>query len=749
MTGDTTVKIFTTIGTLGCFALLFAMLGILLFHLCQKRSHRIPYVRNYKKGGFVLNYVIMMWIYFVGLLYDGKDVLEAIPTAVVQAIDSIALKLNTASVGKLMADSILYTLLVYSGYFLVLFGTVLFALSVAQQYLWSKWHSICIKHTRKERLFLFGYSADILSVCRTDSERRFKYIIAKLSKEEKEKLYIEGVPYADFDPEEWAENNIAALLAQTDRKTKTVFFIHTGNDKKNVTIGERFAEALTAAPVGVQKTLFEKVSIYVLGDPMHQAVYENIMKKGHGCIHYVNKYQKIAMDLFDRYPITMFMDETQIDYKNSLLKPDVDVNIALIGFGKTNRQVLFSSVALYQFLSDSADGPVHKPVKYFVFDKDAAEQNKNMNHDYYRFKQKKKTIDPTDYLPLPELPAEEYYEHINVNDDDFYPTLKQIITRSKRDANFIVVAFGDDLENLDMAHRIVEKCKEWDVPNVTIFVRAFEWRKEQTSLADNDNCHFFGNESKAVFDIDVILASKIYKMAKMRTEHLDIERAITRGDVKIHGLDPEHLKKELDKQSARADEKWYTVKAPMQRETALYACLSLRSKLHLMGLDYVPVGADGIPLSEEEYLQRYAGEDRPVMMDITLPLGHKPIVDYGIDYPPSRRRNMAMQEHNRWTAYVISKGMIPATRKEILTEPRTDGKRPYTDGKNYALRRHGNLTTFEGLVEFRKMLAERDQAPEVEKDRIRFRYQLLDDAYWLLTQNGYKIVDILPSKKRS
>ena len=62
----------------------------------------------------------------------------------------------------------------------------------------------------------------------------------------------------------------------------------------------------------------------------------------------------------------------------------------------------------------------------------------------------------------------------------------------------------------------------------------------------------------------------------------------------------------------------------------------------------------------------------------------------------------------------------------------------YTDGKNYALRCHGSITTFEGLVESIRMIAARDGHPEESKDRIRYRYQILDDAYWLLTSNGYK-----------
>ena len=65
----------------------------------------------------------------------------------------------------------------------------------------------------------------------------------------------------------------------------------------------------------------------------------------------------------------------------------------------------------------------------------------------------------------------------------------------------------------------------------------------------------------------------------------------------------------------------------------------------------------------------------------------------------------------------------------------------YTNGKNYALRRHGNLTTFEGLEEFRRMVAERDGRSEEEKDVIKYDYQLMDDAWWLLNKGGYIIVE--------
>lgn len=91
---------------------------------------------------------------------------------------------------------------------------------------------------------------------------------------------------------------------------------------------------------------------------------------------------------------------------------------------------------------------------------------------------------------------------------------------------------------------------------------------------------------------------------------------------------------------------------------------------------------------------------------------------------------------------MLSKGMVPASKETILNDKtEKDGKTVYTNGKSYELRRHGNITTFEGLIEFRKMIAERNGTSEAEEDVIKYDYQILDDAFWLLHENGFAIVE--------
>lgn len=80
---------------------------------------------------------------------------------------------------------------------------------------------------------------------------------------------------------------------------------------------------------------------------------------------------------------------------------------------------------------------------------------------------------------------------------------------------------------------------------------------------------------------------------------------------------------------------------------------------------------------------------------------------------------------------MIACGLIPCSKREILTLSKQEAMDK---------RKHGNLTTMDGLVEFRKMVAAATGKTEEETDVIRYDYQLMDDIDWLLAQCGYKII---------
>lgn len=726
--------------TISCLAVLILIFFYVLIQIVKrKRPERISYIRRFKKGQCGIIFIPLIPLYCIGFIYAGSDFYNAFFSSIKKVIDLVVLKYDTGNITSLMKDYPLYNFTIYFSFTLVLFNALLFTYSLVCQRIWCFFQSLKSSVTKKDKLFIFGNNKENITIYKSD-KKRSKVIIDDISDKDMEKLYMDSVSFISCKNHNTIIDKIEKLIEKLEKSKKVedkeyIFIINTKDDEKNIEICRSFIQILNSVQTEVKESLFLKLKIFVFGNSQYENIYEDIISAGSGCIHYINKYQKIAIDFIDRYPFSKFMSDEQIDYETSLIKKDIDVNVFLIGFGRNNRNLFLTSVANNQFLTAGSSGPELKKVKYFIFDKDESENNKNLNHNYYRYKYECSMLNPNEYLPLPSLPAEESYYHLNINDSNFYNQIKNIATKSLKNENFVIIAFGSDLENIDMAQKFIEKKKEWGLKNFVIFVKVKKLMKEQV-LFKNEDCYFIGNEDEVVYNIEQITSDHIFKMAQMRNEVYDLEYTITSTPNIV--VD----EKCIQKNHYMANRNWYMKKSQQERDSSLFCCLSLRSKLNLMGLDYCKITDESEGLTEEEYLSIYAGADLPDTTKYNVTANGKKIVNYTLDFKSSRRKNMAIHEHQRWNSFMISKGFIPSSIKQILTEKIVDneGKERFTNGKNYSIRRHGNLTTFEGLVQFREILATRDNRPEEEKDVIKYDYQLLDDAYWLLKSNGYKII---------
>lgn len=710
------------------------LVGNIIF---KKRADRIAFLRGFKNGNCAIIYLTAIPLYFIGHIYQEQDILNAFFTAISKIIGLVVLNYDTSSIDKLMGDDGLYRFTVYFCFVLVAVNAIVFTLSLTVQHIWCGVQAIKAFLTTRDKLYLFGNNEENILIYNSDKKRN-KVIIDSIPHQDRERMYMSKISFISSNHLSTKIDRLIRLIKLFDRR-EHILVINTGDDEKNITLCRSIINTFESSDIRAKDRLYSKLRVYVFGDPNYKTIYDDIVSGGFGCIYYVNKYQKIAMDFIDRYPIASFMTEKQVDYTTSIIKDDVEINVMLLGFGETNKQILLTSVANNQFLSKGEGDPELKKVNYFIFDKNRVRQNKNLNHSYYRFKTEFADADPEKYLPLPSLPAEERFLQMDINSPKFYTRLKEISTSASNSLNFVVIAFGSDLENIDMAQKLVEKRREWELQNLIIFVKAREWHKEQTSL-DNMGCYFIGNEADTVYNIDKIIGDKISAMAMMRNEVYDLEYDITHTPGIV--VDEKYIRENR----ARANKKWHVKKSQMERESSLYCCLSLRSKLNLMGLDYCGVNENNSrALTEQEYLARYAAGDMPEFNGNSTANG-KRILHYTLDFPASRRRNMAIHEHQRWNSFMISHGMVPATRDNIINETRLNekGEKEHTNGKNYYLRRHGNITTFEGLAEFRRMIAQRDGLTEEKTDVIKYDYQLLDDAYWLLSTNGFKIIEKQP-----
>ncbi len=718
-----------------CLALFtIEVLYIVIGFFIKNREGRINFIRGFKKGKCFAVFIVAIPLFYIGYWFKDQSLIESFFSALTHAVNLVVLKFELSKIQLLLNENVFYRITVYYCCTLVTLNAVLFAISVAGQRGWEFVQRIKNTFTKKNKLYIFGNNNNNLSIYNSNNSN-LGIVVDKISAQEGLSLYIKKIKYISCNNFDATINAIFNCLNK--KNNRIVVIINTEDDEKNLSIINCIIKKIRQASDELQQRYFDLLDVTVFGEPTYEAIYNDIVTNALGCVQYKNKYQMIAMKFIDEHPFTKFMDERHIDYETSLIKNGIDINVCMVGYGKTNQQIFLTSVANNQFLTKSNEELTLKKVKYHLFDKNYAENNKNLNHSYYRYKNEIGTMKPDEYLPLPELPANEEYYHVDINEPMFYNRINEIVTRSKNDVNFVIIAFQTDLENIDMAQKLVEKRREWGVDELVVFVKV---RKAQGEVAvfKEKNVFVIGNESDCVYNIKAIKNDKIYQMAKLRNEIYDLEYTITTD--KSFKLNDETVKANCIK----ANKNWFVSKSQFERDSNLYCCLSLQSKLNLMGLKYCRDYENDLPaLTEEEYMNHYAQGDIPDTETYSTVIKDKKIIKYPLEFKDSKRKNLAVLEHYRWNSFMISQGMVPASKKQILNEMiERNGKLRHTNGKNYRLRRHGNLTTFDGLVEFRKIVSERDGGNEVDYDVIKYDYQLLDDAYWLLKSCGYKIIEL-------
>ena len=654
-----------------CFTLLTAEVVHVAVSLAVKsRAARIAYIRSFKKGKCIVIFISALPLYFMGYLYAGTGIIKATMNTFGQVVNLVVLKYSLDTIDALMQANVFYKITIYYCFVLVAVNAFMFTLSLIGQRIWLWRQSVIARFTKKDKLFILGYNVNSLNIYLSDTQCS-KVIADDVTDSDCYAMYTRKVYYNSC-------RNFNALIDQifasvSKRLAVHTVIINTENDDKNISLCNAFINKIRAVEGEQSGEMYNRLRICVFGNPQYADIYNDIVERANGCIRYVNKFQKVAIAFIDRYPFTRFMDERHVDYSRACVKADVDINVCMIGFGNVNQQVFLTSVANNQFIVNGKQGPQLKAVKYHIFDRVSSENNKNLNHSYYRFRNECSGVDESKYLPMPELPATEQYYHLDINDTKFYNTIHGVVSRSDKDVNFAIISFGTDLENIDMARKLIAKRREWGINNLVIFVRVKDWRKEKHLLED-ENCFVFGDEKTDVYNIDEIVRDKIFRMAHMRNELYALEYQITSG--KALDLDLYLTTK------AQANKDWFQKKNQIERESNLYGCLSLRSKLNMIGLDYCETADCRAALSEEEYLKRYAVGD-PIEYEASSDVLDKKVVRYTLDFPDSLRKNFAVLEHYRWNSFMISKGMIPSTRQQIEQETvAVEGKTKYTNGKS-------------------------------------------------------------------
>lgn len=707
-----------------CLAYMAAVVVYTAVPFCRaNRKGKLKYLKNFKRGNFVLIYLAALPLYWMAHVFKGEQIGGGLLLAIKSCVDLVVLKYDYSNALPLMNADLFYRVVIDVCFVLVAVNAVVFTFTLFGQRLYNV--LLGRRAMRAKRtVIVVGYNKESLALLRSVKKDTGRAVLlGDGGKEMEDEAFIARRACYKFSKGE----DLYAFLKRKQSGAagkKLIVVVNTGDDEENLILAEQLSRA--AEEISLQNPdLGEDMGLnaYVFGSPENTSAFLHFVEKSKGRIRFVNKYKLVAMDFADKYPLTKFMTSKEIDYEHATIRPEVSLKVVMIGFGKTNQQIFLSSVADSQFVTRTQAGLCEKRVHYHIFDKKESRNDKNLNHNYFRYRELLKQIKgrESEYLPLPEEPAEVSFCKTDINDEKFYESLKKSLSEGGEGAyNYIVLAFGTDMQNLDLADKIAAKLREWDESERThVFVkirsRVLSEKVVTREYKEEDGFVTFGEEDSVVYDIRRIVTEKADSMAWMRHLAYTAEYMDGKSSAEIR---------------AAALAGWFGPLRQIQREANVMACLNLRSKLQMIGFDYVPEGEAGA-YAEEEFAKIYTAGD-PIRYG-EGDIGGKRRIEYrNEDFSrDSVRKTFAVQEHQRWNACMIAAGVIPSSKKEIDSEG---------CGKRMDLRRHGCITTFDGLIGYRQIVARRTGKSEEAADVIRYDYQIMDDAVWLLNSNGYKII---------
>ena len=676
----------------------------------EKREQRILYLRSFRKGQCVLVFVPMIVLYVIGGIKQGFPVYKVFLESLAKTFSVITLKFETGIIDSLLETCRIYKFTVYFTFYMVAVNACVFGISMfIQRFSFSRNNRRRAKtvsgRLKEETCIIYGNNPHSEMIYFSDAGACFpkRYIVADFANSGDDRLFSKGVRYASFKGSRKETDILSRYMkAMDDPKQKRLsVIINFENDKDNIELCRSFSELVSTKAeqikgirkkekqlksavsvteeekeqLELEKARLSKLSIFVLGKDNIDSIYRDIERKSCGYIYCLNRYRLISRRFLWNHPFTDFMTDSHINKKDALLKSGTTISVLMVGFGKTNTRLFSDLIAGNQFAVEDKVSKCRPLIAdYHIYDCRKDLHTKDLNHDFFRYQEfcNEHEKDRDKYLPFADLPAKEHLvPGCDINSKGFYESVHAALGKNESDLNFLFIAYGDDLENIELAGKMRSKKKEWGIRNLTIFVKTDSFGNLIPEPDPDSGTEIipYGEDSE-VYSLKNIISEDLYTIA------VNADKAYWRA-------------KNKGNLYARIWDWHSSEKNHIDRQSSFYAGLNLKNKYGLLGLDF-----DKIMNSND-------------------------VKQFSSAYNDTARNNLAYQEHLRWNAFMICNGYVPASKSQILDEK---GK-----GKNHAERRHGNLTTQEGLKEFQDMLCGKYGEHE-EFNVVKYDYELMDES---------------------
>lgn len=397
----------------------------------------------------------------------------------------------------------------------------------------------------------------------------------------------------------------------------------------------------------------------------------------------INVPRAAALRLVWQYPPLSFFSKDKLN-NDGTLKNGVSPIVAFFGFDEISSEIFKALLSAFAPVYN-VDGEIEGGQTTFLFFVNEEEKKKVYKEPYFdAVRRVKEMSDKSGYYEAPLIPAETvFFGRENEK------TLKEILPEGAFVWAVVADKDGSRAEEvakmLDVSGREAAVFYASDIDGGDHGVYSFD--------ATEKAAGFYAFAERAAY-----LRSRIYDLLTAKN------------------------KEEFDNALALAEREWKYAESKVKRDSNLYAALALRQILLSVGFDCSNSGEDATGDFDRVY-----DSANPRVRDENGHLRY----DNAMCAKKSVRLTLAKREHLRWNGYMLACGISPASKAE---HKNTD--------KNLLLKegRHINLTTWEGLEEYRKDEAARKGCSEEETDVQRYDFQLADFAAFILGNNGLKII---------
>lgn len=648
---------------------------------------------------FAVPIFLIVWgLYILGYRYSrGFFDFTALLECFSASLKAFTFEIKRDYVAALIADDPIYKIDIYSA--VVLSGTTLISsgLGFCKMFL----VNVCRRLSRslfRSPDIVVGFNDHALEYCRKNrgSILWIDPKVTKVTDAERRKLYYDGIAYFLLP---FCGKNVKKAIAFTKETINFICFQENG--ERNAQI----FEVLETLKTFDQKRL----AWHVETDAEHAAfVGHQLAARCDGCKNSVmattfDIYELMARRFSARYNLARLLPRDFLE--NGAVKPDKEINVVMIGFGKTASAVFRSVVLNNQFVEVHEGKYRCKPIRFYLYDKEKRAFDRSLPAYIEHYADLCRIADgDVNALPPFEMTAQIHHTVSDVRADVSAEFVQKFHPKANEFTVFFV-CLDQTLENMSIAEQL------------SLLIT-----KEQGAVFYNTDsaAETLGTKAPHVFPFG-------FKNEVLTHDHI--------VDDKRYGL--AEFTNVLYHQKKKDGDVPFESLPVFERLSNIYHDINLTFKLNVLGFDTAPADAKNA-VDQAAFFAVYDPQnDR----------GQPP--DYSRYQQLNTRNAMAYQEHLRWCMFYFVNG-FRGMRLDEVTFNKKEGKPVHKDLER---KRHACLTSFEGLDRLHRAELElyRDCAPDravtiEEIETYRYDLQLLDDVYGATKKGDFAIVPLAGSQ---